>query len=188
MQPVRRSGFDLYTPRTGHPDWTALEREANAIVDAVRPQLAAPRSLLADSRRRARSYATAAANYRVNRAMARAGREDLRPLYFIWTTLRSCNFDCAYCDDHRGRKYPDLCDDGVLTTEQGERLLEVMRTRTPSVYFAGGEPTMRKDLPRLLLRWHCVTAAGLRCRRLPRRSGRGHALLGRRAQRVIRLF
>ena len=77
------------------------------------------------------------------------GREDLRPLYFIWTTTRACNFACGYCDDHRGRKYPDLPNDGVLDTEQGKQLLRIMRTGTPSVYFAGGEPTLRKDLPEL---------------------------------------
>ena len=77
-------------------------------------------------------------------------REDLLPLYFIWTTHRTCNFSCTYCDDHRGSKYPDLPDDDTLDTEQGRRLLRVMRSRASSVYFAGGEPTLRKDLPELV--------------------------------------
>lgn len=141
--------FRDYRPRDGHPDWDRLHAEAIARAGELRDTLARPRRGLAEVRRRSKSYATAAGNYLINRRLQRAGREDLRPLYFIWTMLRSCNFDCSYCDDHRGRKYPDLCDDGVLDTEAALRLLEVMRTRTPSVYFAGGEPTLRKDLPEI---------------------------------------
>ncbi|MBZ0238882.1 MAG: radical SAM protein, partial [Deltaproteobacteria bacterium] len=88
-----------------------------------------------------------AASYLENRRRMRAGREDLLPLYFIWTTLRPCNFRCSYCDDHRGARYPELDGHGKLDTDGGRRLLEVMRTRASSVYFAGGEPTLRKDLP-----------------------------------------
>jgi pyruvate-formate lyase-activating enzyme len=35
----------------------------------------------------------------------------------------------------------------VLDTDQAIRMLAIMRTRTPSVLMAGGEPTLRKDLP-----------------------------------------
>lgn len=139
--------FDAYTPRAGHPDWNQLHAEAVALAEELRPTLDRPRRGIAETKRRAASYTTAARNYLTNRRLQRDGREDLRPLYFVWTMLRSCNFDCSYCDDHRGRKYPDLCNDGVLDTKSSVRLLEVMRTRTPSVYFAGGEPTLRKDLP-----------------------------------------
>ncbi len=141
--------FDRYQPRENHPDWATLSAEAAALADALRPTLHKPRRSLSERRRRIRSYATAGRNFVANRRLARRGREDLRPLYFIWTMLRSCNFACDYCDDHRGSKYPDLSNKGVLDTEQGKQLLRVMRTRTPSVYFAGGEPTMRKDLPEL---------------------------------------
>jgi MoaA/NifB/PqqE/SkfB family radical SAM enzyme len=92
---------------------------------------------------------TAARSFAENRRRARAGREDLLPLYFIWTTHRGCNFLCSYCDDHRGRRYPELPPEGALDTAGGRRLLSVMRTRASSVYFAGGEPTLRKDLPEL---------------------------------------
>jgi len=139
--------FDSYQPRDGHPNWDKLHAEAVALAEQLRPALDRPRRGIAETKRRASSYTTAAHNYLTNRRLQREGREDLRPLYFIWTMLRSCNFDCSYCDDHRGRKYPDLCNDGVLDTKESVRLLEVMRTRTPSVYFAGGEPTLRKDLP-----------------------------------------
>lgn len=141
--------FRRYAPRPGHPDWRRLAEEARALAEEVRPTLEPPRRGWAEARRRARAYATAARNYAENRGLARQGREDLRPLYFIWTTLRPCNFTCSYCDDHTGRRYPELPKAGALTTDEGRRLLEVMRTRTPSVYFAGGEPTLRTDLPAL---------------------------------------
>ncbi|MCC6217717.1 MAG: radical SAM protein [Polyangiaceae bacterium] len=138
-----------YRPRAGHPDLARLHAEALAIADEVRPRLVPPPGGLIEARRRARSYATFAANYVENRRRARQGREDFLPLYFIWTLLRACNFTCTYCDDHRGRKYPELPDEGRLDTAQGLELLRVMRTGSPSVYFAGGEPTMRRDLPEL---------------------------------------
>jgi MoaA/NifB/PqqE/SkfB family radical SAM enzyme len=144
-----RESFSLYRPRDGHPDWERLADEARALAATLLPSLERPRTGRAERRRRARSHATAFGNFVRNRRLDRAGREDLRPLYFIWTVLRACNFRCTYCDDHRGRKYPDLPDDGVLTTAQGRRLLRIMRTGTPSVYFAGGEPTLRQDLPLL---------------------------------------
>ena len=40
----------------------------------------------------------------------------------------------------------------VTLTVGAVRLLEVMRTGTPAVYFAGGEPTLRADLPALTRR------------------------------------
>ncbi len=141
--------FSLYRPRRGHPDWQRLGQEAHAIAREVRPKLATPQRGWSERRRRWRAYKTAVGNFFANRRLTRAGREDLRPLYYIWTTLRSCNFSCTYCDDHRGRKYPDLPNEGVLTPAQGLELLRIMRTGTASVYFAGGEPTLRKDLPEL---------------------------------------
>lgn len=141
--------FHLYRPRTGHPEWTHLQAEANAIAQHVQPGLEPPRNGWREWRRRARAYATTARHFLVNRRLVQAGHEDLRPLYFIWTVLRTCNLRCAYCDDHRGRRYPELPKDGVLSTEDGVRLLRILRTGTPSVYFSGGEPTLRRDLPRL---------------------------------------
>ncbi|MEE9384114.1 MAG: radical SAM protein [Nannocystaceae bacterium] len=139
--------FSLYRPRSGHPDWQRLHAEALDIVEQVSPRLSGPRKGAHEWRRRLRSAATLAANYYYNRKLFRSGREDFRPLYFIWTLVRACNFRCEYCDDHRGRKYPDLDTSGTLNTNEATRLLEIMRTRTPSVYFAGGESILRKDLP-----------------------------------------
>ncbi|PIV98471.1 MAG: hypothetical protein CO108_23310 [Deltaproteobacteria bacterium CG_4_9_14_3_um_filter_63_12] len=147
--PTRLPEFRHYHPAPGHPDWVTLQREAKAIADEVRPQLERPQRGLPELKRRKRSYQTAASNFLENRRRTQSGREDLLPLYFIWTTLRACNFRCTYCDDHQGHKYPNLSNAGMLDTEGGKRLLDVMRTRTPSVYFAGGEPMIRKDLPEL---------------------------------------
>ena len=141
--------FRRYQPKPGHPDWPVLFAEARALAERLRPALDPPRRGAREWRRRASSIRTAAGCYLENRRRARAGREDLLPLYFIWTTLRPCNFRCTYCDDHTGARYPELDGRGKLDTEGGLSLLEVMRTRTSSVYFAGGEPTLRKDLPRL---------------------------------------
>ena len=149
VAPAGLPEFDLYEPRAGHPDWPRLAKEARALAAELRPRLERRRRGRAEHTRRLRAYGTALRNFAVNWRMERAGREDLRPLYFIWTTLRACNFACDYCDDHPGRKYPDLSDEGRLDTAGGRRLLAVMRTGTSSVYFAGGEPTLRKDLPEL---------------------------------------
>ncbi len=141
--------FSRYQPRPGHPDWQRLAAEARELASRLRPQLDEPRRGRAERRRRAAGFATAARNYAINRRLMHEGREDLRPLYYIWTVTRACNFACEYCDDHRGRKYPDLPTDDVLDTADAKRLLTVMRTGTASVYFAGGEPTLRRDLPEL---------------------------------------
>jgi len=141
--------FRLYRSRQGHPDWPRLRAEAAGIAQRVMPGLEPPRRGWREWRRRSHSYATAVRNFVTNRRLLRAGREDLRPLYFIWTILRTCNFRCGYCDDHRGQRYPELAREGMLSTEEGRRLLRIMRTGTPSVYFSGGEPTLRKDLPEL---------------------------------------
>lgn len=141
--------FKHYTPKPGHPDWAKLAAEARVIAAELRPGLARPEPAGRRLRRRLTAFRTTGKNFRENRRRAKAGREDLLPLYFIWTTTRACNFTCTYCDDHQGQKYPELPNRGVLDTVRGKRLLEVMRTRTPSVYFAGGEPTSRADLPAL---------------------------------------
>ncbi|MEZ4224273.1 MAG: radical SAM protein [Polyangiaceae bacterium] len=127
-----------------------LAAEGRALAAELAPTLTSRDPRKKELKRRARSVQTALGNYRENRRRARAGREDFLPLYFIWTALRPCNFRCSYCDDHRGAKYPELDGHGKLDTARARRLLQIMRTRTPSVYFAGGEPTLRKDLPELV--------------------------------------
>lgn len=139
--------FSLYHPKEGHPDWPLLAKEAKALADEILPKLEAPSEGWTLWRRRLSAQITNLQNYFINRKRDKAGREDLRPMYLLWSVLRDCNFYCEYCDDHRGNKYPDLSNDGMLTTDQAENLLRIMRTGTAACYFAGGEPTMRKDLP-----------------------------------------
>lgn len=94
----------------------------------------------------------AAGNDPINRRLAKAGHEDLQPLYFTWSTLRICHFTYTYCADHQARSYPEPFNKGVLDTERasgGARSCGPGRRRSTSVYFAGGEPTVRKDLPGL---------------------------------------
>lgn len=143
-----RRHLDVVPERELQADWPRLTEEARAM--ATELDVAPARPAWRDLPRRLRAHATAAENFRINRQLAREGREDLRPLYFIWTVSRRCNFLCTYCDDHRGRRYPELPTDGELDTARGLRLLATMRTGTASVYFAGGEPLLRDDLPLLV--------------------------------------
>jgi MoaA/NifB/PqqE/SkfB family radical SAM enzyme len=139
--------FQNYTPRPEHPDWSALYADARLLADKIRPQLETPVPLWQYLRRQSHGWTTLLRNHIDNLRLARHGGYDLWPLYFIWTCYRACNFRCIYCDDHRGNKYPDLPNTGVLGTTQAIRLLKIMRTRTPSVLISGGEPTLREDLP-----------------------------------------
>jgi MoaA/NifB/PqqE/SkfB family radical SAM enzyme len=100
--------------------------------------------------RKVRSIVTTVENLVVNRRRYRRGDHALRPLYVIWTMLNACNFRCTYCDNHQGEHYFDIPDPGRLDTQQGKRLLEIMRTGTSAIYWCGGEPTLRGDLPELL--------------------------------------
>lgn len=64
----------------------------------------------------------------------------------------ACNFLCSYCSNHRGGKYPELYKKGLrndLTTGEGKKLIKIMK-ESSAIYFCGGEPTLRKDLPELL--------------------------------------
>lgn len=126
-----------------------IEAEAADLAAELLPRLAPAVRGPADVRRRLASYRTAATSWLENARRLRRGDECLRPAYFIWTMTNRCNFACEYCDNHRGEKYPDLPDRGRLDTEGGQRLLQVMRTGTSALYFCGGEPTLRNDLPEL---------------------------------------
>jgi MoaA/NifB/PqqE/SkfB family radical SAM enzyme len=141
--------FHHYTPRAEHPDWSALYAEALSMTERICPGLEAPVPRWRYFQRQLRAVSTLLRNHLANRRLARQGREDFWPFYFIWTTHRACNFSCRYCDDHRGNKYPDLSNRGVLDTAQAIRMLRIMRTRTPAVLMSGGEPTLRSDLPLL---------------------------------------
>lgn len=147
--------FRHYRPRDGHPDFHECHDEALALVDRILPVIRKDADLsradkARDLRRRARALSLTARNLVINRRRYRRGDHALRPLYVIWTLLNSCNFRCSYCDNHQGEAYFDIGDPNRLDTAQGKRLLEVMITGTPAIYWCGGEPTMRTDLPQLL--------------------------------------
>ena len=155
MRKRRNGRYRFYTPREGHPDLASCREEARDLAATIRPVIRKDADLTAadrlrDAGRRARAIRTTIENYTINRSRYRAGNHALRPLYVIWTLLNACNFRCTYCDNHQGDHYFDVDDPGRLDTEQGKRLLEVLRTGTPALYWCGGEPTMRADLPELL--------------------------------------
>ena len=145
--------FTAYQRQPDDFDWEALHQEAIRLAQEILPGLdhslatAEGRRIL--RRRRLAGFRTSWENYWINSRRLREGDHSFRPIYFIWTMLNACNYRCAYCDDHMGRKYPDLPDQGKLDTDQGLNLLRVMRTGTQSIYFCGGEPTLRPDLPRM---------------------------------------
>ena len=141
--------FHHYGPRSGHFIWSDLQGEARELAARIRPGLSPPAPRWRTAWRKMRGITTLLGNHLANHRLARQGREDLWPLYFIWSVHRACNFRCQYCDDHRGHKHPDLPADRVLGTKDAIRLLRIMRSRTPSVLMSGGEPTLREDLPRL---------------------------------------
>ncbi len=145
----------LYTPQPGHPDLDTCLQRARDLSEQILPQIRKDADLTRQDRwrdriRKARALKKTAENYAANRARYRRGDHALRPLYVIWTLLNTCNFRCTYCDNHQGRHYFDIPDPDRLDTEQGKQLLEVMVTGTPAIYWCGGEPTMRDDLPVLL--------------------------------------
>ena len=147
--------FDLYRPLDGHPDFDNCLAEATDLAAELRPLIRQDHELgaadrIGDVLRKAKSMKKLAENYIINSRRFRKGDHALRPTYAIWTMLNACNFRCTYCDNHQGEHYFDIDDPGRLDTDQGKRLLEVIATGTLAIYWCGGEPTMRDDLPALL--------------------------------------
>lgn len=143
--------FKRYVRKDDHPDWNAIHEEAVARARELAPLIHRDRDdtavdKSADALRKMKGLATAGQNYLINRKRFREGNHALRPLYFIWTMLYTCNFRCTYCDDHRGNHYYNL-EDHPLGFADRKRMLETMRTGTSSVYFCGGEPTLVPELP-----------------------------------------
>ena len=77
------------------------------------------------------------------------GERDLSPLYVVWHVTLRCNLRCEFCDDAKGRKYPDVRYP-ELGTADGLRLINLIRAACRSIYFTGGEPFVRSDFPELL--------------------------------------
>ncbi len=145
--------FKLYAPREGHPDWSAINQKAQELADEILSVIevdsGSVSEKLSEAARITHALSTVAKSQTTNYFRMKKGNHTLIPLYFIWTMLNTCNFRCVYCDNHSGEKYFNLPNKNMLDTEQGKRLLEIVRKNTTGVYFCGGEPTLRKDLPEL---------------------------------------
>lgn len=77
------------------------------------------------------------------------GQRGLSPLYVVWHVTLRCNLRCEFCDDAKGRKYPNVrCPE--LGTADALRLISLIRAACRSIYFTGGEPFVRSDFPELL--------------------------------------
>ncbi len=147
--------FRRYRPIEGHTDVQRLHADALELAERIAPLITKDSDLSAadkirDAARKAKSLKLTVQNYRINRRRYKSGNHALRPLYIIWTMLNSCNFRCSYCDNHQGEHYFDMPDDNRLNTGGGKKLLDLMITGSPALYWCGGEPTMRDDLPELL--------------------------------------
>ncbi len=147
--------FKLYQPEPGHPDWTELHEEARALHREIAAVVKKDSELdisdrLSDWNRRRKSYATTVKTFFENRRRVRRGDHCVLPLYWIWVMHNACNLRCEYCDDHAGAGWFEKDDRETLDTAGGKRLMELMRTGCSSIYFCGGEPTIRKDLPEMV--------------------------------------
>lgn len=80
------------------------------------------------------------------------GATALAPLGVTWHATHACNFNCAYCDDGRGNRYPDLRRGAVMTTDEVKRALSLAREQVAMLYITGGEPLLRSDLGEIV-RW-----------------------------------
>ncbi len=144
--------FRLYQPEMGHPDWHELNKEANLLIEEIKDDITLDSELtfldrMEDLNRRRKSYITTLANFYENRRRLKNNNHCLRPLYWIWVMTNSCNLRCKYCDDHAGRSWFEKSNRHTLDTEEGMKLLRFMRTGCSAIYFCGGEPTLREDLP-----------------------------------------
>ncbi len=147
--------FRFYSQRSSHPDWKQLNREAFELAK----QIAANAGIKISwgQKLRAREHRIGAIMKTVkniirNKYKTARGSHNFIPLFYIWTMTNNCNFQCSYCSNHRGGVYPLLFRQGLtrnLSTERGKQLIHVMRDSS-AIYFCGGEPTMRPDLPVLL--------------------------------------
>ena len=147
--------FSLYQPKKEHPNWKQLQIEAAHLALNVAKNMGTERRFFQTSllqKRKILAIIKTFKNLLKNKIKMAKGDHNFNPLFYIWTMTNNCNFKCSYCSDHRGGVYPDLFNKGFkknLSTAQGMKLLKVMKEAS-AIYFCGGEPTIRKDLPELL--------------------------------------
>ncbi len=147
--------FHYYKPKPHHPDWDEMHREAGRLALQIArniPHTKSPLSSTFFQKRKASALLKTLKNLFINKRRMAKGNHNFIPIFYIWTMTNACNFLCSYCSNHRGSKYPLLYNEGLkqnLTTEQGMRLIKILKPIS-AIYFCGGEPTLRKDLPELL--------------------------------------
>ena len=147
--------FNHYKPKNYHPDWNEMFKEAGQLAIKIMKVANLKKGPLAGSFLQKRKLLALLKTIRallVNKRRMTNGNQNFIPIFYIWTMTNNCNFRCTYCSNHRGGVYPDLFNKGFnkdLSTEQGKQLIKIMKGSS-AIYFCGGEPTIRRDLPELL--------------------------------------
>ena len=147
--------FHLYQPKPYHPKWQGLHLEAAKLALKIAKNIELKKPPLSGTlfqKKRFLALIKTLKNLLINKRRMVKNDHNFIPLFYIWTMTNQCNFLCSYCSNHRGGKYPELYRQGFtknLTTTQGMNLLKIMKEAS-AIYFCGGEPTLRPDLPELL--------------------------------------
>jgi radical SAM protein with 4Fe4S-binding SPASM domain len=75
-----------------------------------------------------------------------AERKRFVPVQGVWEITLACNMHCRHCGSHAGAPRPD-----ELTTDEALRVLgELAAAGCKRLVLSGGEPTVRRDWPRLV--------------------------------------
>ncbi|MBD3230381.1 MAG: radical SAM protein [Candidatus Lokiarchaeota archaeon] len=147
--------FELYKPKREHPNWNKLNKEALKLSIKIAKNITLQKSVIQRTifqKRKIKAIIRTLKNLFINKGRMNNSNHNFIPLFYIWSMTNACNFNCKYCSNHRGEKYPDLYKQGLredLTTKEGKKLIKIMK-KSSAIYFCGGEPTLRKDLPELL--------------------------------------
>ena len=147
--------FHYYSPKPYHPNWKKFHKEAGRLAIQIAKNIPRSKSPLDGSffqKRKLLALLKTIKGLLINKRRMAKNNHNFIPLFYIWTMTNQCNFLCTYCSNHRGGKYPDLWHQGLnkdLSTAQGQELIKIMKDSS-AIYFCGGEPTLRKDLPELL--------------------------------------
>ena len=90
-------------------------------------------------------------NYLLNLMDIARGQHVLRPLVAVFHLTGRCNLNCAYCEDYGARRTSnDLAELGVLSLDDADRVLAVLRQATAALILTGGEPLLYPHLAPLL--------------------------------------
>ncbi|MHA1410377.1 MAG: radical SAM protein [Candidatus Odinarchaeia archaeon] len=72
------------------------------------------------------------------------------PFQVVWNVTRKCNLKCKHCYENAGKADPD-----ELTTEEAIEVIDRLANAGVVILaFSGGEPTIRKDILKLINRAH----------------------------------